>query len=65
HLSIETDTLIFDPYKLTAIEGAAALAARSRRARLAGKRVAIIHSGGNIDRTLLAEMLAEEDASIC
>jgi threonine dehydratase len=32
------------------------------RDRLAGKRVAMIQSGGNIDRSLFAEVLAEEDA---
>jgi threonine dehydratase len=32
------------------------------RGRLAGKRVAVIQSGGNIDRALFAEILAEEDA---
>ena len=32
------------------------------RDRLAGKRVAVIQSGGNIDRPLFAEILAEEDA---
>jgi threonine dehydratase len=46
-------------------EGAAAAplaAALQERARLAGKRVALIQSGGNIERTLLAELLAEPDA---
>jgi len=43
--------------------GAAALAAAVKeRDRLAGKRVAVIQSGGNIDRALFAEVLAEEDA---
>src|SRR6266481_5946646 len=43
--------------------GAAPLAAAlQERHRLAGKRVAVIQSGGNIDRALLAEVLAEEDA---
>jgi threonine dehydratase len=32
------------------------------RARLAGKRVALIQSGGNIERALLAELLSETDA---
>jgi threonine dehydratase len=42
--------------------GAAALAAAlQERGRLAGKRVAVIQSGGNIDRALFAEVLAEED----
>ena len=43
--------------------GAAPLAAAlQERERLAGKRVAVIQSGGNIDRTLFAEILAEQDA---
>jgi threonine dehydratase len=32
------------------------------RDRLAGKRVAVILTGGNIDRALFAEVLAEADA---
>jgi threonine dehydratase len=46
-------------------EGAAAAplaAALQERARLAGKRVALVQSGGNIERALLAELLAEPDA---
>jgi threonine dehydratase len=46
-------------------EGAAAAplaAALQERARLAGKRVALIQSGGNIERALLAELLSETDA---
>jgi threonine dehydratase len=40
--------------------GAAALAAAlQERGRLAGKRVALIQSGGNIERALLAEVLAD------
>jgi len=43
--------------------GAAPLAAAlQERARLAGKRVALIQSGGNIERALLAELLSETDA---
>jgi threonine dehydratase len=45
-------------------EGAAAAplaAALQERGRLAGKRVALIQSGGNIERTLLAEVLSEAD----
>ena len=43
--------------------GAAALAAAlQERHRLAGKRVAVIQSGGNIDRSVFAAVLAEEDA---
>ena len=42
--------------------GAAPLAAALReRAKLAGKRVALIQSGGNIERTLLPELLSEAD----
>ena len=36
-------------------------AAFQERQRLAGKRIAVIQSGGNIDRALFAEILAEED----
>jgi threonine dehydratase len=46
-------------------EGAAAAplaAALQERARLAGKRVALVQSGGNIERTLLADLLAEAGA---
>jgi antitoxin (DNA-binding transcriptional repressor) of toxin-antitoxin stability system len=43
--------------------GAAAFAAAWQdRARLKGKRVAVVLSGGNIDRKLFAHILAEEDA---
>jgi threonine dehydratase len=42
--------------------GAAALAAAlQERDRLRGKRVAVIQSGGNIDRALFAEVLAEAE----
>jgi threonine dehydratase len=42
--------------------GAAALAAvLQERSRLSGKRVAVIQSGGNVDRALFAEVLAEPD----
>ncbi len=47
------------------VEGAAAAplaAALQERARLAGKRVALVQSGGNIERALFAELLAEADA---
>jgi threonine dehydratase len=43
-------------------EGAAAAplaAALKERERLAGKRIAIVQSGGNIERALFAEVLAE------
>jgi threonine dehydratase len=43
--------------------GSAPLAAAlQERARLTGKRVALIQSGGNIERALLAELLSETDA---
>jgi len=45
-------------------EGAAAAplaAALQERARLAGKRVALVQSGGNIERTLLAELLSDAE----
>jgi threonine dehydratase len=45
-------------------EGASAAplaAALQERAKLAGKRVALIQSGGNAERTLLAELLSEGD----
>ena len=46
-------------------EGAAAAplaAALQERARLAGKRVALVQSGGNVDRALFAEVLRETEA---
>ena len=55
--------LFTDTHNVAEGAGAAALAAAlQQRARLAGKRVAVIQSGGNIDRTLFAEVLAEENA---
>src|ERR1700731_1574134 len=48
----------------TLAEGADAAplaAALQERAKLAGKRVALIQSGGNIERTLLPELLSEAD----
>ena len=36
-------------------------AALQERPRLAGKRVAVIQSGGNLDRSLFIQILAEED----
>ncbi len=51
-----------DTHNIAEGAGAAALAAAlQQRSRLAGKRVAVILSGGNIDRTLFAQVLAEED----
>ena len=50
-----------DTHNVAEGAGAAALAAAlQERGRLAGKRVAAIQSGGNIDRPLFAEVLAEE-----
>ena len=55
--------LFSDTHNTAEGAGAAALAAAlQERSRLAGKRVAVIQSGGNIDRTLFAEILTEEDA---
>jgi threonine dehydratase len=55
--------LFTDTHNLAEGAGAAALAAlMQERDRLAGKRVAVIQTGGNIDRALFAEVLAEADA---
>jgi threonine dehydratase len=55
--------LFTDTHNVAEGAGAAALAAAlQERSRLARKRVAVIQSGGNIDRTRFAEVLAEEDA---
>jgi threonine dehydratase len=55
--------LFSDTHNLAEGAGAAALAAAlQERDRLAGKRVAVILTGGNIDRALFAEVLAEADA---
>jgi len=52
--------LFTDTHNVAEGAGAAALAgALQERQRLAGKRVAVIQSGGNIDRALFAEVLAE------
>jgi len=54
--------LFSDTHNVAEGAGAAPLAAAlQERDRLRGKRVALIQSGGNIDRNLLAEILAEED----
>ena len=54
--------LYTDTHNLAEGAGAAALAAAlQERDRLTGKRVAVIQTGGNIDRSLFAEVLAEED----
>jgi threonine dehydratase len=55
--------LFSDTHNAAEGAGAAPLAAAMQeRDRLRGKRVAVILSGGNIDRALFAEILAEEDA---
>jgi threonine dehydratase len=55
--------LFTDTHNLAEGAGAAALAgALQERARIAGKKVAAILSGGNIDRQLFAGILAEKDA---
>jgi threonine dehydratase len=55
--------LFSDTHNIAEGAGAAALAAAlQERGRLADKRVAVIQSGGNIDRALFAEILVEEDA---
>ena len=54
--------LFTDTHNVAEGAGAAPLAAAlQERDRLRGKRVALIQSGGNIDRNLFAEILAEED----
>jgi threonine dehydratase len=55
--------LFSDTHNVAEGAGAAPLAAAlQERDRLAGKKVAIIQSGGNIDRPLFAEILAEEQS---
>src|SRR5439155_648070 len=54
--------LFSDTHNVAEGAGAAPLAAAlQERGRLAGKRVAAVVSGGNIDRALFAEILAEAD----
>ncbi|MBV8738629.1 MAG: pyridoxal-phosphate dependent enzyme [Alphaproteobacteria bacterium] len=54
--------LYTDTHNLAEGAGAAALAAAlQERERLNGKRVAVIQTGGNIDRTLFATVLSEDD----
>ena len=49
-----------DTHNLAEGAGAAPFAAAlQERDQLAGKKVAVIQSGGNIDRALFAEILAE------
>jgi threonine dehydratase len=55
--------LFTDTHNIAEGAGAAPLAAALKeRDRLNGKRVAIVQSGGNIDRPLFTEVLAESDA---
>lgn len=57
--------LFADTHNVAEGAGAAPFAAAlQERERLAGKRVAIVLSGGNIDRALFAEVLAERDADL-
>ena len=57
--------LFTDTHNLAEGAGAAPLAAAlQERRRLAGKRVAVVQSGGNIDRALLAEVLAEAKSKL-
>jgi threonine dehydratase len=52
-----------DAHQLTEGAGAAPLAAlMQERERMAGKRVALVLSGGNIDRPLYLRMLADSAA---
>jgi threonine dehydratase len=54
--------LFTDTHNIAEGAGAAALAAALKeRDRIAGKRIAVVQSGGNIDRTLFADVLAEAD----
>jgi len=54
--------LFSDTHNIAEGAGAAALAAAlQERDRLAGKQVAVIQSGGNIDRAVFAEVLSEDD----
>ena len=55
--------LFTDTHNVAEGAGAAPLAAAlQERQRLSSKRVAVVQSGGNIDRVLFAEALAEKDA---
>jgi threonine dehydratase len=55
--------LFTDTHNVAEGAGAAPLAAAlQERDRLAGKRVAVVLSGGNIDRDAFAQVLTEEDA---
>ncbi|HTV88466.1 MAG TPA: threonine dehydratase [Stellaceae bacterium] len=57
--------LYADTHNVAEGAGAAALAgALQEKARLAGKRVAVVLSGGNIDRALFSGVLAEADPDL-
>jgi threonine dehydratase len=57
--------LYSDTHNLAEGAGAAALAgALQERTQLVGKRVAVVLSGGNIDRALFADVLAEADPEL-
>jgi threonine dehydratase len=57
--------LFTDTHNVAEGAGAAPFAAAlQERGRLAGKRVAVVLSGGNIDRALFAEVLAEGDPEL-
>jgi len=54
--------LFTDTHNVAEGAGAAALAAAMKeRSRIRGRRVAVIQTGGNIDRPVLAEVLARDD----
>jgi threonine dehydratase len=54
--------LFTDTHNVAEGAGAAPLAAAlQERQRLSGKRVALVQSGGNVDRAFFAEVLAEDD----
>ena len=54
--------LFTDTHNIAEGAGAAAFAAALKeRGRLQRKRVAVVQSGGNIDRALFADILAEPD----
>jgi threonine dehydratase len=57
--------LFSDTHNIAEGAGAAPLAAALKeRDRIAGKRIAVVQSGGNIDRALFAEILAEPDPAL-
>jgi threonine dehydratase len=57
--------LFADTHNVAEGAGAAPLAAAlQERSRLVGKRVAVVQSGGNIDRALFAQVLVEDDEAV-